>query len=220
MSCRRFSDVSGLVAHVVNRSARKLRLFDSPGDYEAFLAVVETGRVRTGIELFAYCVMPNHFHFLLRTTAERQLAEFMKWFQNTHAKRWHAHRQTQGTGCVYQGRYRAVPIQTDGHFLIAARYVERNALRAGLVRHAQDWPWSSIGQRDKGLRFVDLTDWPVARPSDWSTVVNTDESGAADVRSSVVRGVPFGADEWVTSTFGDGALRTRGRPKSAAREPS
>jgi putative transposase len=217
---RRLPDCSGLIVHVVNRSARRTALFEASLDYEAFLMVADQGLSRTGIELLAYCVMPNHFHFLLKTTADRQLAGFMGWFQATHAKRWRQHRRKTGEGCVYQGPYRAVAVQSDRHFLIAARYVERNPLRAGLVSRAEAWPWSSAGQRESGIRFLELANWPVDRPGNWTEVVNADPGGAEDVRRSVARGVPFGTDEWVRTTFGAPALRTRGRPRGPKTTPA
>jgi putative transposase len=195
-------------------------LFEISADYEAFLRAVEQGRQRTGIEVFAYCVMPNHFHFLLKTTVHHQLAAFMAWFQGTHAKRWRQHRRANGGGCVYQGPYRAVAVQSDRHFLIAARYVERNALRAALVSRAEDWPWSSAGQRANALPFVELAEWPVTRPANWTEVLNADAGGSVDVRRSLAQGVPFGSEDWVRTTFGANALRLRGRPRGAKTTPA
>ncbi|MDH4083079.1 MAG: hypothetical protein OEV99_01655 [Nitrospira sp.] len=65
-----------------------------------------------------------------------------------HTHRWYARHQTAGTGPVYQGRFKSIPVQTDEHLLTVARYVERNALRAKLVRRAEDWKWSSLWRRD------------------------------------------------------------------------
>lgn len=206
MPRRRLPDSSSLTAHVMNRGARKLRLFESPGDYEAFLAVLEAGRI-------------NHFHLLLRTTRCGQLAEFMRWTQTTHAKRWRGFRASQGAGYVYQGRYRAVAVQTDQHFLVAARYVERNPVRAGLVEKAEMWLWSSLGQESAGLRLVSTSPWPVDRPHRWSNCVNTDAGGATDMRAAVTRGVPFGEEQWATRTFGQTALRSRGRPSARKKHP-
>jgi putative transposase len=74
----------------------------------------------------------------------------MRWITVTHTQRWHANRHSSATGPVYQGRFRSFPVQGDEHFLTVARYVERNALRGGLVRRAEQWRWSSLwrwGQR-------------------------------------------------------------------------
>jgi putative transposase len=83
----------------------------------------------------------------------------------THAQRWHAFRGTSGTGSVYQGRFKAIPIQSDRHLLLVCRYVERNPLRAKLVEDAADWRWSSLWRRIHG-RDAELDPWPVPPPGD------------------------------------------------------
>jgi putative transposase len=214
MPRRELRHVTGVIFHVLNRGARRLRLFDDPGDYDAFLRVVEEGRSRTGIELLAYCVMPNHFHLLVKPVLPGQLSEFMWWFQMTHAKRWHEFQASSGTGAVYQGRFRAVPIQDDGHFVVAARYIERNPLRAGLVDRAERWPWSSLHQRCNNSNVIALSEWPIPPPPNWVLAVNHDETvrEVESVRDSITRGAPFGSPLWAQKTFGVRARRSRGRP--------
>jgi len=214
-------DVAGVVFHVMNRGARRQVLFDESGDYRSFLDVMEEGRARTGIHLFAYCVMPNHFHLLVRPTADRQLGRFMNWFQLTHAKRWHQFRRSHGTGAVYQGRFRAVPVQTDRHFLVAASYVERNALRAGLVETAESWPWGSSHQRCVGADSPQLEPWPLPPPYDWTNALNLNLLSGDDsaIRRSVKTSTPFGAPEWADSIERGRSDGPRGRPvKSSAYE--
>ncbi len=81
------------------------------------------------------------------------LSRFMQWLTVVHVRRWHAHRHSGGTGQVYQGRFKSFPIQDDPHFLTVCRYVERNALRAKLVRRAEDWRWGSLWRRLCGDGF-------------------------------------------------------------------
>jgi putative transposase len=90
--------------------------------------------------------MPNHWHLLLWPRNDGELSEVMRWITVTHAQRWHAHRQSSGSEPVYQGRFKSFPVQTDEPFLMVARYVERNALRAKLVERAEEWQWSSLWQ--------------------------------------------------------------------------
>ena len=75
---------------------------------------------------------------------------FLRWLTHTHTMRWHAHYHTSGTGHLYQGRFKAFPIEADDHLYAVLRYVERNALRANLVKHAQQWRWSSLWRRVHG----------------------------------------------------------------------
>ena len=94
--------------------------------------------------------MPNHWHLVLWPRQDRDLSRFMGWLTLTHTQRWHAHRGTGGTGHVYQARFKSFPVQADEHFLTVCRYVERNALRAKLVKRAADWRWCSLWRRAHG----------------------------------------------------------------------
>lgn len=188
---------AGVVFHVLNRGVRRLRLFDRPGDYRAFLRVFREAQERIPLRCLAYCLMPNHFHLVLWPETDTELPAFMAWLTTTHSKRWHAHRQTSGTGHVYQGRYKAFPVSSDTHFLRLCRYVERNALRAGKVARAEDWPWCSLADRVRGLSTISLTDWPVARPPDWNDLVQLDVADETrDLRRALNRGSPYGPEEW------------------------
>lgn len=187
-----------MVFHVINRGVRRMRLFDTAADYRACLATLQEAQTRVSISIFAYCLMPNHFHLVIRPHKDGQVSAFMHWFTATHSKRWHVWRETVGTGAVYQGRFKAFPVQTDPHFLTVCRYVERNALRAGLVQRAEDWPWSSLSQRAADGHAVALNEWPVQRPNYWLEWVNAVEP-ATDVeqlRLSLRRGAPFGDSGW------------------------
>ena len=158
---------------------------------------------RVPIRLFAYCLMPNHFHLVVSPQRDRQLSDFMRLLTMTHSKRWHAARGTAGTGHVYQGRFKAFPIQDDEHFLTVCRYVERNALRGRLVRRAESWQWSSLGDRCRNCYPVTLCEWPILRPSKWSDLVNAAEPAVDDVRSALVRSSPLGDASWTKSMAAD-----------------
>jgi putative transposase len=189
--------MAGVVFHVLNRGVRRLQLFDRPGDYQAFLQVFREAQERNPIRCLAYCLMPNHFHLVLWPGTDAELSAFMAWLTGTHSKRWHAWRQTAGVGYVYQGRYKAFPVSSDNHFLALCRYVERNALRAGLVARAEDWPWSSLAQRTQSLSTIPLTDWPIPRPPDWIDLVQLDAVHETnDLRQAVSRSSPYGPEAW------------------------
>ncbi len=118
----------GLIYHAMNRAVARLPLFQKAADYEAFERVVEEAHQKFPIEILAYCVMPNHWHFVLRPTKDGQLTAFLRAVAHTHTMRWHAHHQTSGTGHLYQGRFKAFPLEDDEHFYTVVRYVERNPL--------------------------------------------------------------------------------------------
>lgn len=224
---RRSRESTGnIIYHVLNRAVGRQTLFKKPGDYETFENVVAETVERTGTRLLSYSVMPNHWHLLLWPRQDGELSEVLHWLTVTHTQRWHAHFRTAGTGPVYQGRFKSFPVQSDGHFLTVARYVERNALRANLVTRAQDWQWSSLWrrkQRDKSLTEF-LAKWPIAIPADWLRRVNRpmSEHELEALRRSVRRGAPFGGDRWTARIAGqlglEFSLRPRGRPRKPTSE--
>jgi putative transposase len=214
---RELFHTAGVPFHVLNRGARRLRLFEHAADYDAFLGVLEEGRVRTGIRLLTYCVMPNHFHLVVSPEIDGQMTEFMWWFQLTHSKRWVGFRRIRGIGAVYQGRFRAFAVQDDGHLLTVCRYVERNPLRAGLVARAEEWPWSGLRQRFKNCNGPGLATWPILQPPNWLDIVNAGDrpTELTRLRTSLRRNAPFGSEDWLAdaASRGLGSLKVIGRPK-------
>ena len=210
---------AGVPFHVLNRGACRQVLFEHAFDYRAFIACAAWAMHRIPVKLLAYCLMPNHFHLVIQPVEDGQLSRFMKFLEGMHSKRWHLHRQSTGNGAVYQSRFKAFPIQTDLHFYAVCRYVERNALRAGLVERAEDWPWGSLAASCQKLPGLVLSEWPIGRPCDWVQRVNEGEPHdlLEAVRQSVVSGRPFGTPDWVGEAAGNlglgSTLRPRGRPK-------
>jgi putative transposase len=217
------SAVGGIVYHVLNRANARARILRTDGDYQALERILEQAAGRYPVRVLAYCLMPNHWHLVLHPEegADGALSAFMHWITLTHTQRWHAHRDSSGTGHLYQGRFKSFPVQDDGHFLTVCRYVERNPLRAGLVERAEEWHWSSLWRRESGSaqQKAVLRDWPVARPRGWLSLVNGDElvPQLAEIRECLCRGRPYGDESWATRTarrLGLGlTLRPRGRPR-------
>ncbi len=116
--------------------------------------------------------------------------------------RWHAHHHTEGTGHLYQGRFKAFPIEEDEHLLTVLRYVERNPLRADLCERAEDWRWGSMWRRQHAAEFDSnfLAPWPLDRPRQWVSQVNKPQSEREleAIRHSLKRGTPYGSENWVT----------------------
>jgi len=215
-------DVGGIVYHVLNRRAGRVTLFENDEDYASFVDVLDEAGQKVPMRVVAYCLMPNHWHLVVWPRRDGDLARYMQWLTTTHMRRWHAHHGTRGTGPLYQGRYKSFPIQDDGHFLIACRYVERNPLRANLVGRAEAWPWSSLHRRRGPGRcewLLPIGDWPVTPRQGWKSFVNRPETEAevAALRRSVTRGSPYGHDDWQQRTAVrlrlESSLRAPWRPK-------
>ena len=213
----------GIVYHVLNRAVARLPLLEKPGDYDAFVRVLAEAQDQCPMRVVAFVLMPNHWHFVLWPEYDKQLSEFCRWLTHTHSICWHAHYHTSGTGHIYQGRYKAFPVETDEHFYAVCRYVERNPLRANLVQSAEQWRWSSLWQRlhgDEQPRRL-LSAWPLPVPENWVAYINTPQTEAelAALRRSVQRGCPFGSLSWQQSMAARlnlrQTLRPQGRPKKA-----
>lgn len=210
----------GIVYHVLNRANGRLPIFEDAGDYQAFEEILAEAREREDMRVLAWCLMPNHWHLVLWPRQDGDLSRFTGWLTLTHTQRWHAHRGSAGTGHLYQGRFKSFPVEGDEHFLTLCRYVERNALRANLVRRAEQWRWCSLAAyEDGGLRSALLTAWPVRRSPNWVEYVNAPQSDAeeAAIRRAIRRGSPFGSDRWVERTARlldlESTLAPRGRPR-------
>jgi putative transposase len=195
-----------------------MRIFGKQRDFEAFEEIIEQAKARLPMRVLAWCVMPNHWHFVLWPRRDGDLSEFMRWLTVTHTQRWHAAHRTAGTGPLYQGRFKSFPIQEDDHLLTVLRYVERNPLRAKMVEAADAWRWSSLWHRVNGSGGRLLDAGSVALPRGWRQHVQAPqtESELAALHRSVLRGAPFGEATWQERTAKllglKSTLRPRGRP--------
>jgi putative transposase len=159
------------VFHVLNRGNERRTIFESEGDYLAFLRVMCETVEAVPMRILAWCLMPNHWHLLLWPKEDGELGRFMQRLTTTHVRRWRLHRHSVGYGHLYQGTYKSFPVESDEHFYTVCRYVERNALRAKLVKRAEQWPWSSLGHSSHPAAAGESPPpaaWPVPRSRLWT----------------------------------------------------
>ena len=209
------ASVGGLCYHVINRGNARAEVFHTPADYQAFRTLLKEAVARSGIRVLAYCLMPNHFHLTLWPRRDGELSACMQWLLTAHVRQYHA--LYHSSGHVWQGRFKAFPIQEDTHLLTVLRYIERNPLRAGFVARAEEWLWSSAREWKQRPRW--LTASPVAKPSPWLSWVNTPmtDGEVEALRHSVNRGTPFGTESWQRRTANrlglESSMNPRGRPR-------
>jgi putative transposase len=207
----------------LNRAVARIALFKHDRDYEAWERALVEAMKRLPINLLAYCVMPNHWHLVVQPKADADLSKFMQWFTLTHAQRWRVAHQTVGFGPLYQGRFKSFPIECDGHLLTVLRYVERNALRAGLVKGVESWKWGSYHTRATATSLLHplLGEWPIDLPRNWRKLLNAPQTAAEEeaVQTSIRRGRPFGVPQWQERVARQlsllSTLRPPGRPLRA-----
>jgi putative transposase len=209
--------LTGVVFHVMNRAVRGTTLFHTNRDFEALTSTLCEGLAQSSVEVISYEVLDNHFHFVMICDRVADLSELMHWFQGKHANKWAGAHRARGRGYVYQGRFKAVPVQTSHSLFRVCRYVERNALRKNLVATAEQWRWGSLYARCNNCHPIPLAEWPIPPPSNWIELVNTPQTAEelADLRNCITRDQPIGDPDWVKAVapFMGLTLRPRGRPK-------
>jgi putative transposase len=164
----------GEVYHVLNRAAGRFRMLKTRKDFLALEQIILQAQQRVPMRVLAYCLMGNHWHFVVWPGTDGEVSAFFKWMTHTHAVRWRVSHKTVGYGALYQGRFKNFPVQQDASLELVLRYVERNALSAGLVERAEDWRWGSLWVRKHGTpeQRALLSDWPIEKPGDWTEWVN------------------------------------------------
>jgi putative transposase len=214
----------GLIYHVMNRTAGRFRMLRRDADFEALERVLVETHQREPMRILSYCLMGNHWHFVVWPRRDGQLSDFFRWLTHTHTMRWRVAHRSVGDGHLYGGRFKAFAVQTGPRLADVLRYVERNALSAGLVKRAEQWRWTSLWSRDHGrdeLRAV-LCDWPIARPANWIERVNAaiDPRELARLELCEHREQPYGEESWVRRTVKklglEHTVRREGRPRKEA----
>lgn len=158
------------VLHIVNRGNDKKVIFPEPVDYAAFLVLLREARERFGVDLYAYCLMPNHFHLVVRTTGLEQISAYMHFVEREHACDLRHCGRSKGHGHVFQRRYWSKVVEGDGYLMTVIRYVEANPFRAGLIGPDESWEWSSLWDRETGERDL-LQPSGLWLPDAWRTIV-------------------------------------------------
>jgi putative transposase len=212
------ASAGGYCYHVLNRGNGRAEVFHKADDYTAFLEMVAEASARRPMRVLGFAVMPNHFHLVLRPYEDGDLSRWMQWLLTTHVRRYRRHYGSSGH--VWQGRFKAFPCQDGTHLLTLLRYVERNALRAGLVSRADLWPYGSLYAAVQGDGPITLEPVPERGPlKTWVKRVNQamNEAELAALRHCITRGTPFGEASWVQRTASalglESTLRPRGRPR-------
>jgi len=198
--------------HVINRGNNRARIFHEHADYAHFVAMMQEVNDRVPLPMLAVCLMPNHFHLVVRPTEEDSIARWTHLLCTTHVRRYHLKYGTEGR--VWQGRFKSFIIQEDHHLLTVMRYVERNALRAGMVARAEHWLWGSARWRREDPMRLPLLAPPLKLPFNWLEFVNQPQTSEElkALRESVNRQRPFGNRRWVERKARDlGLMQSLGK---------
>jgi REP-associated tyrosine transposase len=189
--------VPDLPHHVTQRGNRRERVFFEDGDYGYYLHLVSTAARRADTAIWAYCLMPNHVHFIMTPSSPDGLRAT---FAEAHRRYTSVVNSRRGqTGHLWQGRF-ASTVMDERHLLAAARYIAMNPVRAGLAPRAADWRWSSVGAHlagrdDRAVQVAPLLE----RVGDFAEFLDepSDEAAVLALRASSSTGRPAGAPDWV-----------------------
>jgi len=130
-----------LVYHIINRGNNRQVIFVDEDDYRQYLNTIQRYKKIYHFKLFAYCLMTNHIHLLIKTTQDGSISKIMQSLTVAHT-RWYNFRY-QRCGHVWQGRFHSPLVSEDDHMLTVMQYIEQNPLRANMVKAIADYPWSS-----------------------------------------------------------------------------
>lgn len=130
----------GALYHVTSRGDRREDIFADDLDRARLLAVVAQGLARYDAQLLSYCLMSNHYHFVLHTR-QGHLSALMRHINGIYTQGFN--RRHGKVGHLFQGRFKAILVDRESYLLEVCRYVELNPVRARMVSTAAEWPWSS-----------------------------------------------------------------------------
>jgi len=168
--------VPGLPYHVTQRGNRRQPVFFGEADYRTYLHLLNTQRLKWGLQIWAYCLMTNHVHLIVVPNSEQSLARGLGETHQRYTR--HINFREGWRGYLWQGRFASVPLD-EAHLIAAMRYVEQNPVAAGVVARAEDYPWSSARSHVTGQPEPLLSPHPLHDTiRDWRTFLRSAEDPA------------------------------------------
>jgi putative transposase len=182
--------------HVTQRGNRREPIFFKDGDHDVYRDLMGVQLRKAGIEIWAYCLMPNHVHLILTPRHAGKLGEAVGEAHRRYTNFVNA--RGGWTGHLFQSRFSSVAMD-ETHLKAAVCYVSLNPVRAGLTDHAEDWPWSSARAHLSGLDDSLVSVQPILdRMPDLAELLKQDHEGEFEkLRRSEATGRPVGTEEFV-----------------------
>jgi putative transposase len=213
----------GLPHHITQRGNYQQEVFLNADDRKEYLAWIKEYSIKYGLFILAYCLMQNHVHFIAIPAESDSLA---RTFNTAHMRySQYFNKKLKQRGHLWQGRFYSCVLD-ESHLTLAARYIERNPVRAGLVEKPWQWPWSSalthVNKKENGLielgdlfKIIDMSCGSWVRYID-----STEEQGfLQNIRKHTFAGRPLGAAAFIESLEGEFNRRLCalpiGRPKKS-----
>ncbi len=203
--------------HVTQRGNYQQRVFFTKADYSFYLSLVRKNSREHQLVILAFCLMPNHVHFICVPSGEDSLANVFKITHMTYSQ--YMNKKKGLKGHLWQGRFFS-SVLDEIYLYSAMRYVERNPVRAGLVKRAWDWEWSSACEHAKGedcglplgdvSKYLNIQDWKVYLGE------SDDEARIKKIRENTLVGKPSASKSFIECIEKTSGVRLlpikRGRP--------
>jgi putative transposase len=189
--------IPGLPHHVTQRGNRREAIFFEDGDHEIYLDLLAEQTLKACVAVWAYCLMPNHVHLILKPARADDLGRAVGEAHRRYTNFINA--RGRWTGHLFQSRFASVVLD-DTHLIRAVRYVSLNPVRAGLVSRPEEWKWSSVRAHLSGVDDMLVTVRPVLErvPHLKDLLKAGTEEDFSELRRAETTGRPLGAPEFVT----------------------
>lgn len=197
--------------HVTQRGNRRLQTFYSDADYLEYLRLLAEAKEKARVSIWAYCLMPNHVHFVVVPSEKGGLARLMQHPHRRYA--WRINKRMNWQGHLWQARFYSCPMD-ERHLIAAVRYVELNPVRARLCEDPRDWRWSSVHAHLKGKNDALVDVGPMLEKApDWDDFLaqSVPDSMIESIRTNSSSGRPAGNDAFVSVVETQTGTRLRKR---------
>lgn len=214
--------------HVILRGNNKSAIFYNDTNRRFFIECLKETKEKTKSTIYAYCLMINHVHLLIVPSTEKSLGNMIQSLGRRYVQ--YINKLHKRTGTLWEGRFKSSLVSKDEYLLTCSRYVELNPVRAKMVKHPKDFPWSSYNFKAEGKQdelldndpvYMGLGKTPKERQTNYKEWIerSVPDEELSLIRNTTHKGGIFGNKEFseeIAKLVGkDVVLRSRGRPKKS-----
>ncbi|MBN1622647.1 MAG: transposase [Endomicrobiales bacterium] len=190
----------GLPHHITQRGNNKQKIFIDDSDRKYYISLVNLYCNKYNLPILVFCLMNNHVHFIAVPSDEHSIAKVFSTVHMRYAQ--YFNKKSYASGHLWQGRFYSC-ILDYSHLIIAARYIERNPVRASLAKNPWDWEWSSAGEHvgysKSKIKLGDLFEYADMSTSTWREYITgtEEEQDITKIRKHTLRDLPIGSDKFL-----------------------
>jgi len=131
----------GCYVHIISRAIRKERIMRDKEDFITFLSLLKAAKRQSGFQLFHYCIMHTHFHLAAMIPSVTAFSKSVQFIKSQYCFKYHTKYRINGP--IWRERFKSLLIEDENYLRVCGEYIEYNPVKAGLVKEAKDWPYSS-----------------------------------------------------------------------------